>query len=71
MPIAPWLKPPVDKTSNIRAEVIAVDPEWPRTSRWHAEYRFKTVPGFRYPGIYEDGERVFYADYTTRGAYNE
>ena len=46
-------------TSDIRAEVIAADPNWPRDSRYHVEYEFRA------------GERKFKADYTLRGAYHD
>lgn len=48
--------------TNLRAEVIANDPDWPVTSRIIEEYRFSSPDG---------KDRVFKADYQNRGIYGE
>ena len=48
------------KRTNLRAEVIRLDPEWPKTSRIIDEYEFSSLG---------DKPRVFSADYQKRGAY--
>ena len=48
--------------SNLRAEVIANDPDWPVDSRIIEEYRFPSPDG---------KDRVFKANYQTRGIYGE
>lgn len=48
--------------SNLLAEVIANDPEWPVTSKRIEEYRFPSPDG---------KDRIFVADYRTRGIYGE
>jgi len=73
MPIAPWLRPPIPKRSNIRAEVIALDPNWPRDNDYIVEYEFPQPRGanLNVPDVYEDGKRLFKANYKNRGAYGE
>jgi len=59
----------VTRQTNLRSEVIRADPEWPRTSRVHAEYEFPAPAGARKHRNVKDGKRVFEADYQARGAY--
>jgi len=51
----------VTRLTDLRAEVIRADPQWPVTSRRIVEYEFPSPKG-REP-------RKFLADYTKRGAY--
>lgn len=53
----------VTRTTDLRAEVIRRDPQWPITSRIITEYEFPSPKG-REP-------REFLADYQKRGAYAE
>lgn len=53
----------VTRHTDLRAEVIRADPNWPVTSRVIDEYEFSAPKGKE--------PRKFVADYTKRGAYAE
>lgn len=53
----------VTRRTDLRAEVIRADPEWPVTSRIVDEYEFPAPKGKE--------PRKFPADYQKRGAYAE
>lgn len=53
----------VTRTTDLRAEVIRADPNWPVTSRVVTEYEFPSPKGKE--------PRKFVADYQKRGAYAE
>jgi hypothetical protein len=63
------------RQTTLRAEVIRADPSWPVTSRVHDEYAFgrrgrrRGEPHRAPVDPRNEGQRVFQADFATRGAY--
>ena len=60
------------RETDWRSIVTRTDPDWPRNSRRVVEYRF-SAPGKRDGSekTHEGGQRVFMADYRTRGGYED
>ncbi len=61
--------PVTTRTTNLRALVIAANPNWARDSRIVDEYEFSSAPGGD-PKQHADGQRVFRGDYQNRGPYS-